>query len=77
LLSIWGTVFSLSPKFLMRDLKSISKQSVLVFWILEAISCARSSPRVRFSESIFLSVLALLVVWLLVFRRSFGNDIGD
>jgi hypothetical protein len=34
-------------------------------------------PRVRFSEPIFLSVLALLVAWLLVFRRSFGNGIGD
>jgi hypothetical protein len=33
-------------------------------------------PRVKFSEPIFLSVLALLVVWLLVFRRSFGNVIG-
>jgi hypothetical protein len=43
----------------------------------EAISCARSSPRVKFSELIFLSVLALLVAWLLVFRRSFGNGIGD
>jgi hypothetical protein len=30
-----------------------------VLWILEAISCARSFPRVRFSEPIFLSVLAL------------------
>jgi hypothetical protein len=38
--------------------------------------CA-TSPRVRFSELIFLSALALLVVWLLVFRRSFGNGIGD
>jgi hypothetical protein len=35
------------------------------------------APRVRFSEPIFLSVLALLVAWLLVFRRSFGNGIGD
>jgi hypothetical protein len=35
------------------------------------------SPRVGFSEPIFLSVLALLVAWLLVFRRSFGNGIGD
>jgi hypothetical protein len=43
----------------------------------EAISCARSPPRVRFSELIFLSVLTLLIVWLLVFRRSFGNGIGD
>jgi hypothetical protein len=34
-------------------------------------------PRVRFSEPIFLSVLALLVAWLLVFRRSFGNGIED
>jgi hypothetical protein len=30
-------------------------------WILEVISCARSSPRVKFSETVFLSVLALLV----------------
>jgi hypothetical protein len=50
---------------------------VLVFWILEAISCARSSPRVRFSEPILLNVLDLLVVWLLVFRWSFGNGVGD
>jgi hypothetical protein len=63
--------------FLMRVLKSVSKRAILVFWILEAISCARSSPRVRFSEPIFLSVLALLVVWLLVFQQSFGNGIGD
>jgi hypothetical protein len=61
----------------MRDLKSISKRVVLVFWILKVISYARSSLRVKFSEPIFLSVLALLVVWLLVFRRSFGNGIGD
>jgi hypothetical protein len=46
-------------------------------WMLEAILCVRSSPRVKFSEPIFLSVLALLVVWLLVFRWSFGNGIGD
>jgi hypothetical protein len=72
-----GTIFSLFPSFLMRVLKSVSKRAVLVFWILEAISCARSSPRVRFSELIFLSVLALLVSWLLVFQRSFGNGIGD
>jgi hypothetical protein len=38
---------------------------------------ALSSPKVRFSEPIFLNVLALLVLWLLVFRRSFGNGIGD
>jgi hypothetical protein len=50
---------------------------VLVFWILEVILCARSFPRVRFSEPILLSVLALLVVSLLVFRRRFGNGIGD
>jgi hypothetical protein len=43
-----GTIFSLFPNFLMRVLKSVSKRSVLVFWILEAISCARSSTRVRF-----------------------------
>jgi hypothetical protein len=30
-----------------------SKGVVLVFWILEAISCAQSSPRVRFPEPIF------------------------
>jgi hypothetical protein len=34
-------------------------------------------PKGQISEPIFLSVLALLVVWLLVFRRSFGNGIGD
>jgi hypothetical protein len=61
----------------MRVLKSISIWVVLVFWTPEVISCARSSPRVRFSEPIFLSVLALLVAWLLVFQRSFGNGIGD
>jgi hypothetical protein len=55
----------------------ISKRAVLEFWILEVILCVRSSPRVKFSEPIFLSVLALLVVWSLVFRRSFGNGIGD
>jgi hypothetical protein len=38
---------------------------------------ALSSPKVRFSEPIFLNVLALLGLWLLVFRRSFGNGIGD
>jgi hypothetical protein len=53
------------------------KWVVLVFWTLETISCARSSPRVRFSEPIFLGVLALLIAWLLMFRRSFGNGIGD
>jgi hypothetical protein len=42
----------------------------------EVILCARSSPRVKFSEPVFLSVSALLVVWLLVFRQSFGNGIG-
>jgi hypothetical protein len=72
-----GTIFSLSPNFLMRVLRFVSKRVVFVFWILEAISCARSSLKVRFSETIFLSVLALLVVWLLVFRQSFGNGIGD
>jgi hypothetical protein len=53
------------------------KWTVLVFWILEAILCVRSFPRVKFSEPIFLSVSALLGVWLLVFQRSFGNGIGD
>jgi hypothetical protein len=77
LINLWVTIFSLFPTFLMRVLKSVSKRVVLVFWILEAISCARSSPRVRFSELIFLSVLALLVAWLLVFRRSFVNGIED
>jgi hypothetical protein len=51
--SLWGTIFSLFPNFLMRVLKSVSKRVVLVFWILEVISCAQSSPRVRFSEPIF------------------------
>jgi hypothetical protein len=35
------------------------------------------APRVKLSELIFLSVLALLVFWLLVFRWSIGNGIGD
>jgi hypothetical protein len=39
-----------------------SKRVVLVFWILEAISCARSST---------------IVAWFLVFRQSLGNGIGD
>jgi hypothetical protein len=75
--SPWVTIFFRFPSFLMRVLKSISKLVVLVFWILEVILCARSSPRVKFSKPIFLYVLALLVAWLLVFRRSFGNGIGD
>jgi hypothetical protein len=41
-------------------LKSVSKWALLVFYILEAILCVRSSPGVKFSEPIFLSVLALL-----------------
>jgi hypothetical protein len=53
------------------------KTVVLVFWILEVILCVRSSSRVKFSELIFLSVLVLLIVWLLVFQRSFGNGIRD
>jgi hypothetical protein len=35
-------------QLLMRVLKSVSKRVVLVSWTLEPISCARSSPRVRF-----------------------------
>jgi hypothetical protein len=38
--SLWVTIFSLFPNFLMRVLKSVSKWVVFVFWILEAISCA-------------------------------------
>jgi hypothetical protein len=53
------------------------KMVVLVFWILEVILCVRSSSRVKFSKLIFLSVLVLLIVWLLVFQRSFGNGIRD
>jgi hypothetical protein len=45
--SLWVTVF------LMRVLKFVSKRVVLVSWTLKAISCARLSPRVRFSEPIF------------------------
>jgi hypothetical protein len=52
------------------------KWVLLVFWILKVILCARSSPMVSFSEPTFLNVSALLVVWFLVFRRSFGNGIG-
>jgi hypothetical protein len=37
----------------MRVLKSGSKRAVLVYWILEAILCVRSSPRVKFSEPMF------------------------
>jgi hypothetical protein len=33
--SLWGTIFSPFPNFLMRVLKSVSKWDVLVFWILE------------------------------------------
>jgi hypothetical protein len=33
-------------------------------------------PEGQISEPIFLNVLALLVAWLLVFRRSFENGIG-
>jgi hypothetical protein len=62
------------PSFLMRVLRSVSKQSLLAFWILEVIFCAQSSLRVRFSELIFLqcvgssrclvtSVLAELWKW--------------
>jgi hypothetical protein len=60
-----------------EGLRPISKRVLLMFWILEVILCARSSPRVRFSEPIFLGVLTLLIVWLLVFQRSFGNGTGD
>jgi hypothetical protein len=49
---------------------------LLVCWILEMILCARSPPRVIFSEQFFLSVLAVLIVWMRVFQRSFVNDIG-
>jgi hypothetical protein len=50
-----------------EDFELRFKRVVLVSWTLEVISCARSSPRVRFSKLIFLSVLARLVAWLLVF----------
>jgi hypothetical protein len=65
------------PSVLMRVWKFVSKRVLLVFWTPEVILCARSSLRVRFSESIFLSVLAILVASLLVFQQSFGNGIGD
>jgi hypothetical protein len=64
-------------RLLMTVLKSISKRVVLVFWTLELIFCARSSPRVRLSEPIYLGVLAILMAWLLEFQQSFGNGIGD
>jgi hypothetical protein len=53
-----------------------SRRVRLVFSILEVILYARSSSRVRFSELIFLSLSVLHVVWLLLFRQSFGNGIG-
>jgi hypothetical protein len=59
-----------------KGFEVVPKRVVLVFWILEVILCARSSPRVKFSDPVFLSVSALLVVWLLVFWWSFGNSIG-
>jgi hypothetical protein len=34
-------------------------------------------PEGQIFRADFLSVLALLVVWLLVFRQSFGSGIGD
>jgi hypothetical protein len=34
-------------------------------------------PEGQISGANFLSVLALLIAWLLVFRRGFGNGIGD
>jgi hypothetical protein len=34
-------------------------------------------PEGQIFRADFLSVLALLIAWLLVFRRSFGNGIGD
>jgi hypothetical protein len=45
--------------------------------LIETILCVQSSPRAKFSEPIFLSVLALLVVWLPVYQWIFGNGIGD
>jgi hypothetical protein len=41
------------PSVLMRVWKFFSKRVLLVFWTPEVILCARSSLRVRFSESIF------------------------
>jgi hypothetical protein len=52
--SLCGSIFFWCPNFLMRVLRSISRWVLLVFWILEVILCAQSSPRVRFSEPIFL-----------------------
>jgi hypothetical protein len=63
--------------FLMSVLRSISKWELLVFWILEVMLCARSFPKVRYSEPNSLRVLALLVLWWLAFQWSFGNGIGD
>jgi hypothetical protein len=63
--------------FLMSVLRSVSKWALLVFWILEVMLCARSFPKVRYSEPNFLRVLSLLVLWWLAFQWSFGNGIGD
>jgi hypothetical protein len=58
--------YNLFPSFLMRVLKSMSKQVVLVFWTLEVILCARLSLRVRYFQSRYFSVcwlLSLLGCW--------------
>jgi hypothetical protein len=52
----------------MRVLRSVSRWALLVCWIIEVILYAWPPLRVRFSELIFLSLLALLVAWLRVFQ---------
>jgi hypothetical protein len=63
--------------YLRDDHKGKNKSEQRPRKILEVILCARSSPRVRFSVTIFLCASAPIVVWLLAFRCIFGNGIGD
>jgi hypothetical protein len=61
----------------MRVLKSVSKRSVLVFWILEVNIVCTIVPEGQISKADFLSVLDLIIAWSLVFQQNFGNGIGD
>jgi ABC-type multidrug transport system fused ATPase/permease subunit len=67
----------LSVSQLLVVFKSVSKRVVLMFWILEAILCVGSSSKVKFSELIFSLCIGSSRCLVLVFRRSFGNGIGD
>jgi hypothetical protein len=75
-LSLWVTIFSVSQlldegfevHFKTGYSRVLHSRGDLVCTIV---------PEGQISELIFLSVLALLVAWVLVFRWSFGNGIGD